>query len=211
MDEQPGCGHTCPLLLLVASDSSQAAQLEYDAGNGIWAKGDRKRKLNPKSITKFSSMPDDNSKKKAIYHRSVSAITSSHTSISNVATSGSTNLHTITSQDSFAEQLREENEDEESDVEDGEIDGEESTSFHRLPGGKTSLYLEGQIDKKSPAHNLWQERWFKLMTRVANEGLPDSYHGGLLMSRQMLSMRSPGPRREVHRLSRPSPLTPSLA
>eukprot|EP00595_Chromulina_sp_UTEXLB2642_P002195 CAMPEP_0196768334 /NCGR_PEP_ID=MMETSP1095-20130614/42636_1 /TAXON_ID=96789 ORGANISM="Chromulina nebulosa, Strain UTEXLB2642" /NCGR_SAMPLE_ID=MMETSP1095 /ASSEMBLY_ACC=CAM_ASM_000446 /LENGTH=771 /DNA_ID=CAMNT_0042137793 /DNA_START=1614 /DNA_END=3928 /DNA_ORIENTATION=- len=34
------------------------------------------------------------------------------------------------------------------------------------------ITLEGHLDKKSPAHNLWQSRWFKLSTRIIeNEDL----------------------------------------
>jgi hypothetical protein len=158
-------------------------------------------------------MPDDQATKKAIYNRSVSAVTSSHTTLSNAATAGSTShLHTIASQDSFEEQLREDEEGG-SDAEEGEIDGEDATTcFSRLPGGKSSLYLEGQIEKKSPAHNLWQERWFKLMTRVSNEG--DSCSVSVLMTSHPLqrwSTPSRGPRREAPSLSRPSPQTLSLA
>lgn len=117
-------------------------------------------------------MPDE-THKKAVYNRSVSAVATSHSTLSNVATAGSNHIHTITSQDSFEEQLREEDE-EGSDVEGGEAD--EGEGFSRLPGGKTSLYLEGQMDKKSPAHNMWQERWFKLMTRVTDGGLTVSFN-----------------------------------
>jgi hypothetical protein len=101
-------------------------------------------------------------------------VTSSHSTFSTgAATAG---VHTLTSQDSFEEQLREEDEEEGSDRDQEGGDGQEeegggtSAGFSRLPGGKTSLYLEGQMDKKSPAHNMWQERWFKLMTRVTNGG-----------------------------------------
>ena len=117
-------------------------------------------------------MPED-LHKKAVYNRSVSAIPSSHTSsFSNVATATSNqNVHTFASQDSFGEQLKEENEDE--SEWDGEENGqdivEESVGFGKLPGEKKSLYLEGQMEKKSPAHNLWQDRWFKLMTRVTEK------------------------------------------
>jgi hypothetical protein len=106
-------------------------------------------------------------------------VTSSHSTFSTgAATAGvvSSTLHTLTSQDSFEEQLREEDEEEGSDRDQEGGDGQEeegggtSAGFSRLPGGKTSLYLEGQMDKKSPAHNMWQERWFKLMTRVTNGG-----------------------------------------
>lgn len=106
-----------------------------------------------------------------VYNRSVSAVTTSHSTFSTgAASAGSNTLHTLASQDSFEEQLLEEDE-EGSDVEGGEADQEGSEGFSRLPGGKTSLYLEGQMDKKSPAHNMWQERWFKLMTRVTDGGL----------------------------------------
>lgn len=113
-------------------------------------------------------MPDE-SHKRTVINRSVSAVTPTHSTLSNAATSGSDRMHTILSQDSFEEQLREEDE-EGSDMEGGEADDGER-GFSRLPGGKSSLYLEGQMDKKSPAHNMWQERWFKLMTRVTNGGM----------------------------------------
>jgi hypothetical protein len=35
-----------------------------------------------------------------------------------------------------------------------------------LAAGRGALNLEGPMEKKSPAHNLWQARWFKLTTRV---------------------------------------------
>lgn len=38
-----------------------------------------------------------------------------------------------------------------------------------LEAGKAALNLEGYMEKKSPAHNLWQERYFKLMTRVSEK------------------------------------------
>jgi hypothetical protein len=38
-----------------------------------------------------------------------------------------------------------------------------------LEAGKAALHLEGHMEKKSPAHNLWQERYFKLMTRVTEK------------------------------------------
>lgn len=116
-------------------------------------------------------MPED-LHKKAVYNRSVSAITPSHTSFSNVATSSSNqNIHSFVSQDSFEEQLKEENENDGED-EDGENEqgnNDASIGFGKLPGGKNTLYLEGQMDKKSPAHNLWQERWFKLSTKVTEK------------------------------------------
>lgn len=31
--------------------------------------------------------------------------------------------------------------------------------------GERALHMEGEMEKKSPAHNLWQGRWFKLMTK----------------------------------------------
>lgn len=31
--------------------------------------------------------------------------------------------------------------------------------------GERVLHMEGEMEKKSPAHNLWQGRWFKLMTK----------------------------------------------
>lgn len=50
-----------------------------------------------------------------------------------------------------------------------------------LEAGKAALNLEGYMEKKSPAHNLWQERYFKLMTRVAErEGGGFSYTHTLL-------------------------------
>ena len=33
------------------------------------------------------------------------------------------------------------------------------------PTGERVLHMEGEMEKKSPAHNLWQGRWFKLMTK----------------------------------------------
>ena len=35
-----------------------------------------------------------------------------------------------------------------------------------LEAGRAAINFEGMLGKKSPAHNLWQDRWFKLMTRV---------------------------------------------
>ena len=35
-----------------------------------------------------------------------------------------------------------------------------------LEAGRAAINFEGLLGKKSPAHNLWQDRWFKLMTRV---------------------------------------------
>jgi hypothetical protein len=40
----------------------QAAKLEYDIPSGVWIKGDRKKKINPKAILKYSSMPIDGKK-----------------------------------------------------------------------------------------------------------------------------------------------------
>jgi hypothetical protein len=36
--------------------------LEYDIPSGVWIKGDRKKKINPKAILKYSSMPIDGKK-----------------------------------------------------------------------------------------------------------------------------------------------------
>jgi hypothetical protein len=63
--------------------------------------------------------------------------------------------------DSFEEGLLE---DEEEDEEESERDGEEEEE----EGTGRALHLEGQLEKKSPAHNLWQARWFKIVTRVEN-------------------------------------------
>eukprot|EP01035_Chromulina_nebulosa_P016875 gene16875-22363_t len=39
------------------------------------------------------------------------------------------------------------------------------------------ISLEGHLDKKSPAHNLWQSRWFKLSTRIIENEDKNSDNG----------------------------------
>ena len=34
-----------------------------------------------------------------------------------------------------------------------------------MVSGSRALHMEGEMEKKSPAHNLWQSRYFKLMTK----------------------------------------------
>jgi hypothetical protein len=63
--------------------------------------------------------------------------------------------------DSFEEGLIEDDEEDEESERDGEEEEEEE-------GTGRALHLEGQLEKKSPAHNLWQARWFKIVTRVEN-------------------------------------------
>jgi hypothetical protein len=45
----------------------QASKLEYDVASGVWRKGERKRKVNPKAIMKYSSMPEDLHKRAVIF------------------------------------------------------------------------------------------------------------------------------------------------
>lgn len=56
-----------------------------------------------------------------------------------------------------------------------------------IEAGKAALNLEGPMEKKSPAHNLWQTRWFKLMTRVS-----ESETGGFIYTHTILWYKKKG-------------------
>jgi hypothetical protein len=45
----------------------------------------------------------------------------------------------------------------------------EEAEARALEAGRAAINCEGLLGKKSPAHNLWQDRWFKLMTRVESD------------------------------------------
>ena len=52
--------------------------------------------------------------------------------------------------------------------EEAEIKKEEEEQ-RALEAGRAAINFEGLLGKKSPAHNMWQDRWFKLMTRVEED------------------------------------------
>mmetsp|Transcript_2780 Transcript_2780/g.4185 ORF Transcript_2780/g.4185 Transcript_2780/m.4185 type:complete len:1583 (-) Transcript_2780:264-5012(-) len=138
---------------------STAAKLEYDVVSGVWMKGERKKKINPKAFLKATSLPKD-ARKKAALARSVSAVSTNHSS----ATAAARAPSALSTLDSFGDELMEEEDDEDEedlDEEDGGEEVEEDGATER-----TVLHLEGTLEKQSPKNNLvWQPRYFKLVTR----------------------------------------------